>query len=161
MGTASIGASLTVWGVSIVFIQGVCIRPILRRWGEHRTIFAGLVFSLFSYVIVSVISNGTAMLVLIPVSALGVIALPAMQGLMSKNADPDQQGELQGAITSTRSVAVILSPIVMTRVFAFATDPTAPFFLPGAPFLVSALLMALCALTLWKLRTPDNTPLGS
>ncbi len=85
---------------------------------------------------------------LIPISALGIITSPALQGLMSKSAADDQQGELQGAITSVRSLAVILSPLLMTRVFAASTAPASPVLLPGAPFLVSAVLIIFCALTL-------------
>jgi DHA1 family tetracycline resistance protein-like MFS transporter len=47
-------------------------------------------------------------------------------------------------ISSTASLAMVVSPLVMTQVFAAFTAPEARLFLPGAPFLVSMLLMAAC-----------------
>ena len=42
------------------------------------------------------------------------------------------------------SLALIISPLVMTVIFREFVDAAAPFYLPGAPFLLAALLAVLC-----------------
>ena len=147
-GSAMIGTTLTIYGVSIVLTQGVLIRMFLARFGDLGTVYAGLFFSLVAFVVFGFTSSGLVLMLLIPISSLGIIAAPALQGMMSKHAGDDQQGELQGVITSVRSLAVILSPLLMTWIFAFSTREGAALHLPGAPFLVSAALVVVCALTL-------------
>jgi DHA1 family tetracycline resistance protein-like MFS transporter len=84
----------------------------------------------------------------IPVSALAGIVTPALQGLMSQAVQDDQQGELQGALTSLSALAMIISPMLMTSTFAAFTAETAPIYMPGAPFLF-ALILTLIAIGLF------------
>jgi MFS transporter, DHA1 family, tetracycline resistance protein len=58
---------------------------------------------------------------------------PALQGIMSRTAPDDAQGELQGVISSTASLAMVVSPLIMTQVFAAFTAPGAGLFMPGRP----------------------------
>jgi DHA1 family tetracycline resistance protein-like MFS transporter len=53
------------------------------------------------------------------------------------------QGELQGAMSSLTALATIISPLVMTQVFSFFTNDTAPVYLPSAPFLLSAIAVVV------------------
>ncbi|MGC9371109.1 MAG: MFS transporter [Paracoccaceae bacterium] len=145
---ATVGLSLAAFGLSSAAVQGGLIRPVLRRFGERRTVLAGLGFSLLSFVILSGIGNGTLALVLIPLAALGLMAPPALQGMMSHRVGDDAQGALQGAIASTRALATILSPLAMTATFSAFTAPGAAFYLPGAPFLLAAVLMLASGLVI-------------
>jgi DHA1 family tetracycline resistance protein-like MFS transporter len=65
---------------------------------------------------------------------------------MSKQAGPQAQGELQGAMASIASIAAVLSPLFMTQLFSRFSSPDAPVYLPGAPYLVSAALVFACVL---------------
>jgi len=99
------------------------------------------------------ITNGWVALAFIPLTALGAVVTPAHQGLMSQGAGDDQQGELQGAIASAKSMAMIFSPLVMTQIFyAFTTD-TGPYF-PVAAFALSALIMHACMIVFLGLPRP-------
>ena len=73
---------------------------------------------------------------------LGGIAQPALQAVMAGRVPPNAQGELQGAIASTMSLAAIIGPFVMNNLFFYFTHSDAPVYLPGAPFFLGALLMA-------------------
>jgi DHA1 family tetracycline resistance protein-like MFS transporter len=75
-----------------------------------------------------------------PITALGGIAGPALQSLQSRRAPADQQGELQGVLTSLNALTMVLGPLMMTWVFGVFTAPGG-IFLPGAPFLFAAVLM--------------------
>ena len=96
---------------------------------------------------------------LIPLCSMGAVALPALQGIMSRTAFDNQQGELQGVMTGVVSLALIVSPLVMTLVFREFVDPEAFLYLPGAPFLLAALLTVLCYGLMSM--TPKRRPIAS
>jgi MFS transporter, DHA1 family, tetracycline resistance protein len=139
-----IGLSLAAFGIAMALVQGGLIRVILRVLGERKTVFYGLVFNLFAFLALGLVESGTVALILTPLTALGAVVTPALQGIMSRTAPDDAQGELQGVISSTASLAMVVSPLIMTQVFAAFTAPGAAVFMPGAPFLVSSLLMLAC-----------------
>jgi DHA1 family tetracycline resistance protein-like MFS transporter len=91
--------------------------------------------------------------------SLGGIANPAMQSVMSRQAGPSSQGELQGAVASLASIAAIISPIFMTQLFSHYSAPEASVQLPGAPYLVAAVLVFCCVLI--ALRTVPKTVPGT
>lgn len=137
-----IGVSLAVYGLSLAAVQGGLVRPAITRWGEMRTVVIGLTIEFFSLVVIAFLTSGWALMALIPVSALGAIGFPALQGIASKAVPDDAQGALQGVMASLASVAMIIAPLLMTQVFAQFTQEGG-VYLPGAPFLVSSVIMAL------------------
>ncbi len=146
-----IGVSLAVYGLSLAFAQGLLVGPAIRFFGDARTVLLGLIIEVVSLVILGFISSGLLLLLLIPVTALGAIGLPALQGILSRAVADNAQGELQGVLTSLTAVAMVLAPLVMTQTFASFTRVDAAIYLPGAPFLLSAVIMAL-ALVLYQWR---------
>ena len=152
-GPQMIGLSLGLFGVMLAVVQGGLIRMILRRWGERLTVIYGHVFDLAAFGAIAFVTSGTLMLILTPLAALGAVITPALQGIMSRMADDDAQGELQGVLTSVNALATIIAPMLMTGVFAAFTGPGAPVYLPGAPFLVSFVLIAV-GLAVFLRRAP-------
>ncbi len=142
-GPGMIGVSLGIYGLSMAITQGMMVRPVLRRIGERNTVLLGTGLRLFSFVFLSFIGIGWLVLATTPVSALGGLADPAMQGIMSKRAPDDAQGELQGLLASLNAIATIIAPLILTSVFAFFSGPSAPIYFPGAPFLIAFLLTAI------------------
>lgn len=138
-----IGLSLALFGIGIAIVQGALIRPALRRYGERLTIIYGICFNFSAFVVLALVTNSWVALGFIPLTALGAVVTPALQGVMSKSAGDDQQGELQGVISSAKSLAAIIAPLVMTQIF-FAFSRPGGLFFPGAPFVLSAGLMLLC-----------------
>ena len=152
---STIGLSLALFGISMALIQGGLIRPVLKALGERGTVIAGHMFSIVSLIGIAVITSSMWVLLLTPIAAFGGIIPPALQGIMSARVADDAQGELQGALTSTSALAMILSPLVMTYTFAQFTDADAPIYLSGAPFLLAATLstLGLAALLIGTRRT--------
>lgn len=136
-----IGLSLGAFGIGIAIVQGVLMRPILKAIGERNAVVLGLGVDVIAFVSLGFVTNGWVALALTPFTALGSIAGPALQGIMSRTAADNQQGELQGALTSINAVATIMAPLIMTQLFFFFTHETAPIYLPGAPFLFSAVMV--------------------
>ena len=139
-----VGVSLGAFGVAIAVVQGGLIRVILRVLGERGTVLYGLIFNFCAFIVLAFVENGTVALMFIPLTALGAVVTPALQGMMSKATADDSQGGLQGVLASSAALATIISPLLMTTVFAVFAAEDAAIYLPGAPFLVSAMLMILC-----------------
>ena len=144
--TRLIGISLTAFGTALAIVQAVMIPRLLKLLGETGTIRFGLAFNAVAFLTIGLVSNGTLAMILTPLTALGAVVTPAIMGIMSRTVGNDVQGELQGLLTSAGSLAMILSPLLMTTVFATFTGPAAPLDLPGAPFLLSMSLMGVCAI---------------
>src|SRR5262249_51408259 len=101
---------------------------------------------------------GWVILATIPFIALWGIAAPAIQALMAKHVDPSAQGKLQGGINSIRALTGMAGPILYTQVFSAAISPTKKFHIPGAPFLVAAiLLLSSLVLAIFVTRSAHGT----
>ncbi|MDG3042849.1 TCR/Tet family MFS transporter [Roseicyclus marinus] len=137
-----VGLSLAAYGVAIAVVQAGLIRAILPRLGETRAVVWGLILNTLCLVLYGFATQGWMIWILIPISAMGAIVAPAMQGVMSRAAGPDAQGELQGVLSSISALSMILSPLIMTQAFFWFTRPEGAIILPGAPFLIAAVLMA-------------------
>ena len=83
------------------------------------------------------------MLVGIVLASFGGLAAPALQGLITGEVPPTEQGGVQGTFTSLTSLCSIVAPIVASQTFAFFTGTRAPFRLPGAPFFVGVLFLVI------------------
>lgn len=143
-GPGMIGLSLGIFGIGIAVVQGLLMKPILRLLGERNAVIAGLSVDVVAFVALGFVTNGWIALALTPLTALGSVAGPALQGIMSRTAADDQQGELQGTLASITAVATIAAPLIMTQTFFYFTHAGAPFYLPGAPFLLAAVLTLGC-----------------
>jgi len=143
-GPGMIGLSLGVFGIGIAIVQGLLIRPILRLIGERKAVILGLSIDVVAFVALAFVTNGWIALALTPLTALGSIAGPALQGIMSRTASDSQQGELQGTVTSINAVATIVAPMMVTQTFWYFTSGDDHLYLPGAPFLLSAVLTIGC-----------------
>jgi DHA1 family tetracycline resistance protein-like MFS transporter len=76
---------------------------------------------------------------------LGGIAGPALQSIISAHVPKNEQGELQGSLTSVMSVTSIIGPLIMTNLFAYFTNPKHTIYFPGASFLLGAVFMLFSA----------------
>jgi DHA1 family tetracycline resistance protein-like MFS transporter len=140
------GWSLTFVGIMTVAVMGGLTGVIVPRLGERRAIIFGFALMTLGFVGYALASRGWMLYAAIAIGSLGGIANPAVQSVMSRQAGPSAQGELQGAIASLNSIAAVLSPIFMTQMFSYFSTPAAPVQFPGAPFLVSAALVFGCVL---------------
>jgi len=152
-----IGLSLAAFGLCIALVQALLVGPAIRQLGDRGAVLWGMVAELATFLFYGFVTSGALALVFTPVAALGGIVMPALQASMSRAAPADQQGELQGVLASIGAVAMIVSPLVMTATFGAFTQPQAAFYAPGAPFLLSAVLMVVCVMLLVA-RPRDPVP---
>lgn len=140
---AWVGYSLGAFGLLIAIVQGVLIRAIIPKTGQKNAVYIGLTLYIIGFVLFAFASDGWMMFAFMIPYCLGGIAAPALQGIISSGVKSNEQGELQGALTSLISITSIIGPLIMTYLFAFFTRPDASVYFPGAPFLMGAVLTAL------------------
>lgn len=151
------GVALAFFGLLTAGVQGGLIGPFLKRFGERRTIMTGLVSSILEFLVLSIARSGLLLYASLVVGALGGLANPAIQGLISKQVDETEQGRVQGAITSLNSLVAVVGPILATNVYALGVGGG----FPGAAFLMGALLsVAGTLLILGVLRGIPGTGRG-
>lgn len=138
---AWVGYSLGFVGLMIAIVQGGLIRVVIPRLGQQRSVYAGLLLYSIGLLLFAFAAKGWMMFVFIIPYCMGGIAGPALQGIISGYVPPNEQGELQGALTSLMSLTTIFGPLMMTYLFAYFTSSKAPVLFPGAPFLMGAILM--------------------
>lgn len=136
-----IGYSLGMFGVLIAVVQGGLIRYVNPRLGNERSVYTGLALYAVGMLLFAFVDRAWLLFVFMVPYCLGGIAGPALQAIISGHVPPNEQGELQGALTSMMSATSIVGPLLMTNLFAAFTEPGAPVYFPGAPFLLSAVLM--------------------
>jgi DHA1 family tetracycline resistance protein-like MFS transporter len=140
------GISLAFFGATTALFQAALLPLLLPRLGERRALVLGLISSVVGYVLYGLAPAGWMMYVIIAASGLGFVVQPAAQGLISNAVPADEQGAIQGALTSLFSLTAIIGPLVSTALFSYFTSPTQPVKVPGAPFFLGALLMLLASL---------------
>ncbi len=132
-----VGVTLMVVGLVGVFMQGYVVRRTASKLGEWRMLFIALVFGAAGYLIYGLADTGWLFWSAIPVFAFVGYFSPAIQGLMTRRVEANEQGQLQGANSSLMGIAGMVGPIMFTKVFSDAISETAWFQLPGAPFLLA------------------------
>ncbi|MDB5031096.1 TCR/Tet family MFS transporter [Mucilaginibacter sp.] len=143
---AWVGYSLGFVGLTVALVQGGLIRIAIPKLGKHRSIWIGLLFYAAGLILFAFATKGWMMFAFMIPYALGGIAGPALQGTITEQVPPNEQGELQGALTSLASLSSIFGPWLMTYLFYRFTKPGTFFILPGAPFILGSLLMLLSTL---------------
>lgn len=155
-----VGFSLAFIGLTVGVVQGGLTRILIPKWGPSNSVFIGLGVYAVGFVLFALATESWMMYAFMIPFALGGIAGPALQGIISNQVPPNEQGELQGALTSLISVTSIIGPLVMTNLFAHFTGEGAPVHFPGAPFIMGALLSLLSMLLAIRSLTKHSAAVG-
>lgn len=135
-----VGLSLAVVGVATGLVQGGLVRVAIPKLGEERAVLVGLAFNVAGFVAFAFATRGWQMYAILFPFALGGLAGPAIQALLSRGVPSGEQGELQGSLASVQSICSIFGPLLGTGLFGhFAPAAATPHF-PGAPYLAAAAL---------------------
>jgi len=151
-----VGISLALVGLLVGGVQGGLIRIVNPWLGDRKCVYIGLILYGIGMVLFGIASASWMMFVFLVPYCLGGIAGPALQSIITGHVPANEQGELQGALTSLMSLTTIFGPPLMTGLFAMFTRPTAPVQVPGMPFLLGALLMFVSALIAYRTLSPEG-----
>ncbi len=138
-----VGLSLALVGLMAALVQGGLTRVVVPKLGEQRAALLGMGITVLSCVAYGLATQSWMVYTTIVWGALGGLAGPAIQGLVSQQVGPDEQGGVQGSLTSLTSVAGIIGPPIATGLFGYFISSRAPILLPGAAFFCSAVLVVI------------------
>lgn len=146
-----VGISLGVVGLLVGLVQGLLIRVVNPMLGNEKSIYLGLGLYALGLLLFGLATQSWMMFAILVPYCLGGIAGPALQATISTQVPANEQGELQGALTSLISATSIVGPPMMTNIFAYFTAKGAPVYMPGAPFILGFFFMLFSAI--WAYRT--------
>ena len=135
-----VGWSLAFVGLIVAIVQGGLNRIINPKIGDRNSVIIGLLFYGAGFILFSLATKGWMMYIFMIPFGLGGIAGPALQSLITKQVAPNEQGELQGGITSLQSLTTIIGPLVASNLFSYYSDGKDHFQFPGAAFFMAGVL---------------------
>jgi DHA1 family tetracycline resistance protein-like MFS transporter len=154
-GEKTVGLSLAFVGVCTVIISGGMVRPLVARLGERRTLYVGYFLASLGMALMGAATGSVLFMVGVTVMSMWAIAGPAAQGMMTHRVSAAEQGELQGAISSLRGIAMLIGPGLFSFVFAWFIDPRHGWALPGAPWYLAAALLLIAMLLTFMVEQPE------
>uniref|UniRef100_A0AAR2JAK9 Hippocampus abundant transcript 1 protein n=1 Tax=Pygocentrus nattereri TaxID=42514 RepID=A0AAR2JAK9_PYGNA len=168
----SVAAFIAVLGLLSIVAQTVVLSLLMRSIGNKNTILLGLGFQILQLAWYGFGSEPWMMWAAGAVAAMSSITFPAVSALVSRTADPDQQGVGQGMITGIRGLCNGLGPALYGFIFYIFHveldesilgehwgDPLLHAIIPGPPFLFGACSVLLALLV--ALFIPEHSHLGS
>lgn len=156
-----VGISLGVVGLLVGLVQGGLIRVVTPKLGNEKSIYMGLGLYTLGMVLFAFASQSWMMFAFLIPYCLGGICGPSLQAVISSHVPANEQGELQGALTSMMSATTIVGPPLMTNLFAYFTKKNAPVYFPGAPFLLGAFLMLVSTILAYRMFKTEKSMVNS
>ena len=150
-----IGVSLAIVGIFTAAISGGLTGRIVRWLGERRTLYIGQFFGAIGMLIAGLARTSVVYIASIPIISMWNISFPAAQGMMTHRVSEREQGELQGAIQSLRSIAFVIGPFLFSGIFAWFINPKHSFHIPGAPYYLAAALLFTAMLLATRVEQPQ------
>jgi DHA1 family tetracycline resistance protein-like MFS transporter len=136
-------------------ISGGLTGRIVAWLGERRTLYIGQFFGAVGMMIAGLARSGAVYVASIPVISMWNISFPAAQGIMTHHVSEREQGELQGAISSLRSIAFVIGPFLFSWTFAWFIDSKHSFQVPGAGYYLAAALLFTAMLMATRIEQPQ------
>ena len=153
----TVGLAIAAVGVCSAVVGAGMVQPVVARSGERRTMIAGLIFGTAGFAIYGLAATGAIFWIALPVTGLWGLSGPPMQSMMTRHVGSSEQGQLQGALSSLRGIAFMIGPLVFTNVFASFIGANRDWHLPGAPYLLAALMIAGSTMMAWQVTRPRMT----
>lgn len=152
-----VGISLAVVGILVGAVQAGLTRIVNPKIGNERSIYLGLSLYSLGLILFAFATQGWMMFAFLVPYCLGGIAGPALQSVLAGHVPPNEQGALQGALTSLMSLTTIIGPPVMNNLFYYFTETKAPVYFPGISFLLGAVFMIISVvITRYVLKREKN-----
>jgi len=149
----AIGVSLAIVGAASLVVNGFLVGRVVKRLGEYNTLLTGLGFGIVSELLFAFAPTTWLLLGALPIYSLAGLSGGPFQSIATREVQPNEQGQLQGALTALRSMVTLVTPGLYTGTFALFVGPLAGLGLPGAPYLLAAILMAATAVLVMRSAT--------
>nr|AIA17627.1 Tetracycline_Resistance_MFS_Efflux_Pump [uncultured bacterium] len=149
-GEGMVGLSLTVVGLLVAGVQAGLTRLVNPRLGNEKSIYLGLCLYITGLVLFGIATQGWMIFVFLVPYCLGGLAGPALQSSLTSHIPPNEQGALQGSLSSLMSITTIFGPLIMNNLFEYFTTDKAPFHFPGMPFMLGAALILVALVIVYN-----------
>jgi DHA1 family tetracycline resistance protein-like MFS transporter len=144
------GLSLFVVGLMAAIVQGGLLGWLLRQLGERRVVIWGLASGTLAFAGYGLATQGWMMYAIIVANLLAFAVSAALNAIVSKAADPREQGLAMGSVSSLNSLMAVAAPLLGTPLLATVSHLPPQDWRIGAPFFLSAALnLAALALASW------------
>ena len=154
--TGQTGFSLAAFGLMAVVYQVGVARILLPKLGDRKMMIIGLAVGAIEFAAYGLATAGWMIYAIMIIGGVGMLGSQAAQGLLSQQVGEDEQGTLQGALTSLASLTNVFGPILATGLFAHFTRAELDLKIPGIPFFVGGALNFLALViafrVLWRGR---------
>lgn len=140
---AMVGFSLAFVGVLAGVVQAGLAQKAGNLLGVGKSVYIGFALYTLGMFLFAFASKTWMMYVFLIPYCFGGIGMPNLQSLMVGKVPANEQGELQGGLTSLMSVTTIFGPMLMTHIFYLFTSESAPIVFPGAAFFLGGIFMLI------------------
>ena len=147
----TIGLTLSAYGILIAVVQAGVLPQMTRHFGDFKTLVIAIIAAVIGMIGFGLTGAVWAVIVFLPFAAFSDMAPPLMTAFAANCAKDDQQGLVQGVIASLTSISAVAAPLLLTGVFERFVN-TDGIYLPGAPFLLTAVLVVVIVPLILRLR---------
>ncbi|MEO2016072.1 MAG: MFS transporter [Fuerstiella sp.] len=139
-------------GAILMVGQGLFVRRMLPRIGEHRMALFGVVLMTVGFILIALTGNRTlpdsSLWYILPILTIGFSAVtPSLQSLLSQSAADDEQGAVLGTGQSLSSLARILGPYIGIQLLGVSA---------ATPYFASAGLMLIGGISIAAIRREEH-----
>jgi DHA1 family tetracycline resistance protein-like MFS transporter len=134
------GAYMMLIGIGTCIVQGVIMRRIIPRLGEMRVLLYCYYLFIFFFIVMGYTDNANVAYALALVYTVAGMSDPIQQGLISKEIRKEDQGMLQGGISSLMLISKVVASLTMSAAFRYFTSEKAPVQIPGIAFYIGSVL---------------------
>ncbi|MEM8763539.1 MAG: TCR/Tet family MFS transporter [Bacteroidota bacterium] len=141
-----IGISLVVVGMLVAVVQGFLVGKAVEQFGKRKVVALGFMLWTLGMFLFSIASEPWMLYAFLIPYALGGVAGPTVQGIISNQVSEKEQGNLQGSITGLVSITAILGQLIFAPVFYYFIRPEGEIYFPGASYSLAAVLLLMAFL---------------
>jgi DHA1 family tetracycline resistance protein-like MFS transporter len=127
-----------VVGVVAVIVQGGLLGLMLRKLGEQRAVLFGLTSGTIAFAGYGLSTHGWLIYAIIFANFLAFAVAPAIAAIVSKAADPREQGLVMGTLASLASLMVVIAPLIGTPLLAEVSHLPPEDWRVGLPYLLAS-----------------------
>ncbi|ERI91835.1 transporter, major facilitator family protein [Clostridiales bacterium oral taxon 876 str. F0540] len=118
---ALIGLMFSIMGIQDILSQGFIMPKLLKKLSDEKIAILGMVSEIIGYSFIA----ASALASFYPFLIIGMFIFgfgdsiygPSFNGMVSKSADPSEQGRIQGGSQSIQSLARIIGPIIGGQIY--------------------------------------------
>ncbi|KAL0484435.1 tetracycline resistance protein, 2C class [Acrasis kona] len=150
------GYYMTLLGLGTAIVQGVLMKRLIPKLGEMFVLKACYVIFIFFFVVMGYTDNGNVAFLMIVLFTVAGMSDPMQNGLMSKEIRKEDQGSLQGGLSSLMLLSRVVASVTMSSLFSFFTSKSAPIQIPGIAYYVGAVLSVVALAIVLRLPEPSK-----